>query len=79
LVTLMNSELDDKEEALASEFQNMMFGHAVMHDNRDLFFHLYPMDGMAPEEEAELDWVVPQTEGDIQAMMNELRAVGGIA
>jgi hypothetical protein len=32
-------------------------------------------DHLTPEEEAEVEWEVPQTEADVQRMMAELRAV----
>jgi hypothetical protein len=42
-----------------------------------IYFKLYDDKLRAAEiEEEELDWIVPQTEGDVQAMLSELRNLG---
>jgi hypothetical protein len=68
---------DDKaaDEATASQFQGLLFAHAFMPENRALYRELYPEVGLTPEQEEDLGWEIPETEGDVQRMMAELAEV----
>lgn len=74
---LMQKEMEDKDESQAREFKNLIFAHDVVPRNPGLFYRLYQdFESMTEEEEEGLDWVAPETEADVQALMSELRATG---
>jgi len=46
--------------------------------NPELYFQIWPNEdgALTEEEEAEIDFVIPENEGDVHAMMAELRKAG---
>jgi hypothetical protein len=41
-----------------------------------LYWDMFEEQGLSPEEEADLEWEAPETEGDVARMMAEMRATG---
>ncbi len=50
------------------EFKNMVFAH-----DPNLYYELFEKIEV---DESDLDWVIPQTEADVDYMMNQLRQAG---
>jgi hypothetical protein len=68
----MRKEIEVDDAEAAAEFKNMLFAHALVNQNPDFFFKLYPQDfGMSEEDESQLEWQVPRTEAELQKMMAE--------
>ncbi len=38
--------------------------------------NLHTNTGLSPEEEKDIDWVIPESEADVDSMMAELRELG---
>lgn len=73
----MRDEIEEKSGAESEAFKNLVFAHDVIPRNPGIYRTLYPEDvGLSEEEEAELEVVVPQTEGDVMQMIADLHATG---
>jgi hypothetical protein len=72
---VIREEQKDAEEATSAQFQDLLFAHAYMNNNKSMYRKLYPEIGLTPEQEEELGWEIPQTEGEVQRMMAELAEV----
>lgn len=50
----------------------------VFATNPELYFKIWPPEGegLTLDEEEEIEFLVPENEGDVQAMMAELRGAG---
>jgi len=60
----------DKEQA---RFKTDMFNHAWASQNRELYSKVWPEDfGMTPEEEQNLEFIIPESEEEALAMFAEL-------
>lgn len=69
----MAAEQHEKDLEAEDAFKSLMFGQAFMQGNRELFQLLYPADmGLTPEQEAEIEWEIPETQEDMEAMLAEL-------
>lgn len=71
----MREDQKDAEEETSAQFQGLLFAHAFMHENKAMYRELYPEVGLTPEQEAELEWEIPQTEEDVAQMMAELAEI----
>lgn len=79
LAFLMGNESQEAGEESAREFKNLIFAHDVVANTPGIFHRIYNDFGgsrLTPEEEEELEFVVPEDESDVMAMMNELRKTG---
>jgi len=66
----MRKEIEQDDAEAAAEFKNMLFAHALVNQNPDFFFKMYPQDfGMSEDDEAELEWQVPRSEAELQRMI----------
>lgn len=73
----MREEIGEAEERQALEFKNLIFAHDVVKQNPGIFHELYPQDaGLSPEDEEELEYVVPETMGEAERMLADLRGTG---
>lgn len=73
----MRKEMEEKDERAAAQFKDNLFAHALINQNPELFFKLYPQDfGMDPKDEAELGFEIPETAADLARIMAELRETG---
>lgn len=66
----MKQENELSEEMSASRFRDQFFLHAVATQNPKLYQELYA------EPDVPEDWEIPQSPEELQAMINELMAVG---
>jgi hypothetical protein len=76
LANLIRSEKQTTEENQAREFKNLVFAHDVIPKVPGIFWKLYDDKFHDDVDEEELDWVTPQDEGDVQAMLSALRQTG---
>lgn len=72
LAYVMRKEIEQDDAEAAAAFKNMLFAHALVNQNPEFFFKMYPQDfGMSEDEEAELEWQIPRTEAELHKMMAE--------
>lgn len=71
----MKCEAEDREEAVAVKFRDDVYLHSIAGHIPGLYQKLYER----PEYQGDdFQWEVPQSEEDVQRMMMELAAVGGL-
>lgn len=72
LAYIMLEETKVDRESEATEFKNMMFGHAFLSANPDLYKKIYPEDfGMSIEDELDqIEWAIPASEAEALAMFD---------
>jgi hypothetical protein len=64
----MGKERRDETDRMEVEFKNMVFA-----SNPDLYLELFEKHQM---EDADVDWVIPETEADVTYMMDQLKRSG---
>jgi hypothetical protein len=76
LAHLIGSEQRAAEDEQAREFKNLVFAHDVIPKVPGLFWKLYDDKFHDDVDEEELDWITPEDECDVQAMLSALRQTG---
>jgi hypothetical protein len=73
----MYKEVEETDKRSAAAFKDNLFAHALVNQNPEMFFKLYPADfGMSDEDEAKLEFEVPESPADFARLMDELRETG---
>lgn len=67
----MKMDAEDEGKDYAIEYKNTLFAHAFMTDNPKLFIEMYPKDAGKEFDEENVEFAVPGSPEEMQAMMRE--------
>lgn len=79
LAHLVKTEDDIEIEQARTDFKNLLFAQAFLNQggDRELYSKLYPEDfGLTAEEEQDLNFMIPSTPSELEALMTEMRSTG---
>lgn len=73
----MEEEFEGEQKKREASYKDSLFAHAFINQNPKLYRALYPEDfGLDEEAEKGIEWEVPKTPAEIEAMLDELRSTG---
>lgn len=73
----MLAYLIEREETRQIERDEQKQKDLILATNPELYFQIWPVEEvLTEEEEDEIEFLIPETEADVQAMMAELRSAG---
>jgi hypothetical protein len=76
---MMRKEMDDQDELRHLDLKNLLFATGPNTSDPQMFYRLYPEDfGLTEEDEDMIEWETPQTVGEAERMLDELRALGTV-